>query len=168
MRGTDEDGHVANFVETEQALLHEDGRQTSFVQIRGSIPFFWNSPVCMKVGWQMHLYFHLTKIQVLTAMPPPPTFWQYTPRVYIGDETKSMSSSKKHVDELSEHYGKEGVVFVNLIDMKNDQQALGIRFKKVIDELKLKTLRYVWFDFHHECKKMKYGNLFKLVSVCYE
>ena len=50
MRGTDEDGHVANFVETEQALLHEDGRQTSFVQIRGSIPFFWHSPVCMKVS----------------------------------------------------------------------------------------------------------------------
>lgn len=49
MRGLDEEGHVANFVETEQALLHEDGRQTSFVQIRGSIPLFWASPVCMKV-----------------------------------------------------------------------------------------------------------------------
>jgi phosphatidylinositol 4-phosphatase len=49
MRGVDEEGHVANFVETEQALLHEDGRQTSFVQIRGSIPLFWASPVCMKV-----------------------------------------------------------------------------------------------------------------------
>lgn len=51
MRGLDEEGHVANFVETEQALLHEDGRQTSFVQVRGSIPLFWASPVCMKVRW---------------------------------------------------------------------------------------------------------------------
>lgn len=49
MRGADEEGRVANFVETEQALLHEDGRQTSFVQVRGSIPLFWASPVCMKV-----------------------------------------------------------------------------------------------------------------------
>ena len=34
MRGIDDEGHVANFVETEQALLHEDGRQTAFVEVR--------------------------------------------------------------------------------------------------------------------------------------
>ena len=107
---------------------------------------------------------HLTLDDVLGALLSL-AYLQYTPRVYFGDDAKSMVASKKHVDELLDHYGKEGVVFVNLIDMKKDQQALGIRFKKTIDDLKLKTLRYVWFDFHHECKKMKYGNLFKLVST---
>ncbi len=34
MRGIDEDGNVANFVETEQACIFPDGRQTSFVQVR--------------------------------------------------------------------------------------------------------------------------------------
>lgn len=29
-------------------------------------------------------------------------------------------------------------------------------------------LEYVWFDFHGECKKMKWENLSKLVSICEE
>lgn len=50
-RGIDHEGHVANFVETEQVLLvdqptsdggiDESSVQLSFVQIRGSMPFFW-------------------------------------------------------------------------------------------------------------------------------
>ena len=50
-RGIDRDGHVANFVETEQVLLldspstdglgDEVNAQLSFVQIRGSMPMFW-------------------------------------------------------------------------------------------------------------------------------
>ena len=40
VRGVDDDGHVANFVETEQ-LVTLDKSCTSFVQIRGSVPLFW-------------------------------------------------------------------------------------------------------------------------------
>ena len=52
-RGIDSEGHVANFVETEQVLLVEEQQQPgqkafdrfaeklSFVQVRGSAPFFW-------------------------------------------------------------------------------------------------------------------------------
>jgi hypothetical protein len=52
-RGIDHEGHVANFVETEQLLLVEEKQQPgqksfdrfaaklSFAQIRGSAPFFW-------------------------------------------------------------------------------------------------------------------------------
>jgi hypothetical protein len=138
MRGVDEEGHVANFVESEQALLHGDGRQTAFVQIRGSIPLFWSSPVCMK----------------------------YTPAVTIGDFNKSVAAARKHVDGVVETYGNLGVIFVNLINMKKDEQKLGIKFKEVVDKLERKQqLRYVWFDFHHECRKMKYQNLHKLVSA---
>jgi len=31
-----------------------------------------------------------------------------------------------------------------------------------------KTLEYVWFDFHGECKKMKWENLSKLVAIVKE
>lgn len=49
-RGIDHEGHVANFVETEQILLvdepsqeggDEASVQLSFVEVRGSIPLFW-------------------------------------------------------------------------------------------------------------------------------
>ncbi|XP_062319959.1 phosphatidylinositide phosphatase SAC2 [Osmerus eperlanus] len=40
-RGVDTDGHVANFVETEQ-LIHVHSHTLSFVQSRGSVPVFWS------------------------------------------------------------------------------------------------------------------------------
>ena len=39
-RGIDEDGHVANYVETEQRLFCRN-QTTSLVQTRGSVPLFW-------------------------------------------------------------------------------------------------------------------------------
>ena len=41
MRGLDDEGHVANFVETEQ-IIEVDGYRSSFVQTRGSVPMFWS------------------------------------------------------------------------------------------------------------------------------
>ena len=44
-RGADDDGRVANFVETEQIIDFSVGDRrhiVSFVQIRGSIPLFWS------------------------------------------------------------------------------------------------------------------------------
>ena len=41
-------GHVANEVETEQVVhdasttLHDSGKYTSFLQLRGSVPSFWS------------------------------------------------------------------------------------------------------------------------------
>lgn len=43
VRGVDDCGHVANFAESEQAI-HLGADVTSFVQIRGSVPLFWDQP----------------------------------------------------------------------------------------------------------------------------
>ena len=40
-RGIDDDGNVANFVETETILWHPSGLCFSYAQIRGSVPLFW-------------------------------------------------------------------------------------------------------------------------------
>jgi hypothetical protein len=42
-RGVDDAGHVANFAETEQVIMLGD-EVSSFVQIRGSVPLFWEQP----------------------------------------------------------------------------------------------------------------------------
>ena len=41
MRGLNDEGHVANFVETEQ-VLYRDSDVASFVQVRGLVPVFWD------------------------------------------------------------------------------------------------------------------------------
>lgn len=40
-RGIDDDGNVANFVETETVYWHASGLCFSYAQIRGSVPIFW-------------------------------------------------------------------------------------------------------------------------------
>lgn len=43
VRGTNDEGHVANFVETEQ-VIYLDNELTSYLQTRGSVPLFWEQP----------------------------------------------------------------------------------------------------------------------------
>ncbi|KAL8807496.1 MAG: hypothetical protein Q9182_000661 [Xanthomendoza sp. 2 TL-2023] len=40
-RGIDDDGNVANFVESETVLWHPSGLCFSYAQVRGSVPIFW-------------------------------------------------------------------------------------------------------------------------------
>lgn len=74
---------------------------------------------------------------------------------------------KKHLDDLNEDYNQ--VTFVNLIDKKGDQFKLGNYFNMVHDNLlneytEENKSNYIWFDFHNNCKKMKYENLEILLS----
>ena len=145
-RGLDENGNAANFVETEQILLYADGKISSFVQIRGSIPLQWASPVLMK----------------------------YDPNVLISvNRARNLDLAQKHIADITSHYsdnsGSSCVLLINLVDNKRDQGRLGTEFKEVIDALRPRVnhpIVFHWFDFHHECKqKGKWNNLTKLVSM---
>ena len=61
-------------------------------------------------------------------------------------------------------YGKQ--YLVNLIDTKGSQNMIGQQFSKLHRDLKDNSLHYTWFDFHKECKKMKWENLSKLIDIC--
>lgn len=42
-RGVDENGEVANYVETEQIVSYQS-HEVSFIQVRGSVPVYWSQP----------------------------------------------------------------------------------------------------------------------------
>jgi hypothetical protein len=54
--------------------------------------------------------------------------------------------------------------FINLIDKKGSQDRIGKKFTEMIKALKNPSIEYTWFDFHGECKNMKWENLSKLVA----
>ncbi|XP_069468044.1 phosphatidylinositide phosphatase SAC2 isoform X2 [Ambystoma mexicanum] len=60
-RGVDKNGHVANYVETEQ-LIHVHNHTLSFVQLRGSVPVFWS-----QVGYRYNPRPRLDKSEKETA-----------------------------------------------------------------------------------------------------
>ena len=51
-RGIDDDGNVANFVETETVFYHPSSLCFSYAQIRGSVPLFWEQAAGLIPGQQ--------------------------------------------------------------------------------------------------------------------
>lgn len=130
IRGVDEEGEVANFVETEQ-ILYYNNEATSFVQTRGSIPLFWSQY---------------------------PTI-RYKPSPQLAKDKNHNDGFKRHIDNQLVFYGQQ--ILVNLIDQKGSEKVLGDHFKAAsngngYDEIQLK---YVDFDFHKECSKMRWHRL---------
>jgi hypothetical protein len=87
--------------------------------------------------------------------------WAPTVKIHPNQE-ESCIHAKKHVEEIKADYGDQQLV--NLIDKKGSQLRVGNSFTNVINNLQDKNIHYVWFDFHHECKGMKYENMAKLVE----
>jgi len=54
---------------------------------------------------------------------------------------------------------------VNLIDKKGTQKRMGEYFDKMHNVVSDTNMKLVWFDFHAECKNMKYENLSKLLDI---
>ncbi|XP_054675113.1 synaptojanin-2 isoform X2 [Grus americana] len=102
IRGVNDDGHVSNFVETEQTIYLDDDI-SSFVQIRGSVPLFWEQP-----GLQVGSH-HLRLSRGLEANAP---------------------AFDRHMTLLKEQYGKQ--VIVNLLGSRGGEEVLDRAFKKLL------------------------------------
>jgi len=146
MRGIDEDGNVANRVETEQlVVLHtgegDDIRVASFVQQRGSIPAFWSQ---------------------LPAIV-------YKPRPTLTESRDvSVDAAAAHFKKLNETYGTP-LCCVNLVDHKGGELVLANEYAAVVDALKqrdaaLFDIHYTAFDFHKECKGGRTDKLNNLLA----
>jgi len=88
---------------------------------------------------------------------------KWSPAVRINPSTEdSLVLARKHIEEMKKNYGEQ--VFINLIDKKGSQLRIGTTFTNIVNTIKDELIMYVWFDFHHECRKMKWENLSKLVD----
>ncbi|KAM3483740.1 hypothetical protein MY8738_002790 [Beauveria namnaoensis] len=136
-RGIDDDGHVANFVESETIFWSATGTVFSYVQVRGSIPVFWEQAADLIPGRQK-----------LTITRP-------------ADATQPAFN--KHFEELEAMYS--AVHVVNLLsDTKPGEVELGNAYKTGIKHCPLSRarpgggtddhamLRQTHYDFHAETK----------------
>lgn len=137
-RGADDSGNVSNFAETEQILtfLNDDNYEIfTYLQTRGSIPLLWKQSPNLK----------------------------WTPSVVINNNLiKSKSAFENHMFKLKKAY-KENFL-INLIDKKGSQKRIGEALSDMIRSFNDPSVKYTWFDFHDECKKMQYHNLSRLVN----
>ncbi|KAF2461994.1 SacI domain protein [Lineolata rhizophorae] len=149
-RGVDETGASANTVETEQILSNCDWEAStaspifSFVQVRGSIPlFFSQSPYSLK---------------------PLPIFW--------GSPETNAAAFRRHFANLATRYGS--IVAVSLVDRRGTEAKIGEAYEQAANSLnesedgidgKGSQLAFKWFDFHNECRGMRFENVSRLIDA---
>ena len=129
MRGSDSNGNPANYVETEQILEYQ-GTRCSLVQIRGSIPLFWS------------------QFPNLKYKPPP---------VPTSTGQEQVAVLKVHLEHVIQTYGS--VVLVNLINHTGPEQKMEKAFSNAVRTLNNQMVKFESFDFHHECRKMRWDRL---------
>ncbi|KAI0125909.1 SacI homology domain-containing protein [Xylariales sp. AK1849] len=139
-RGIDDDGHVANFVETETIYWSPSGVLFSYAQVRGSVPVFWEQTAGLIPGQQ--------KIAVTRS----------------ADGTQPAFD--KHFEELEQSYG--AVHIVNLLSAtKIGEAELTQLYHYGVQHCSLSRngekqsrdhalLRETDYDFHAETKTIGY------------
>ncbi|KAL3493139.1 SacI homology domain-containing protein [Aspergillus germanicus] len=132
-RGIDDDGNVANFVETETILWVPPGIAFSYVQVRGSVPIFWEQATGFLPGQQ--------KIDVTRSIEA------------------TQHAFDKHIESLELEYG--AVHVVNLLsELRPGEVEISTRFRQHIQRNLLNQradsdhalLRATEFDFYAEAR----------------
>uniref|UniRef100_A0A8C1ZVQ7 phosphoinositide 5-phosphatase n=1 Tax=Cyprinus carpio TaxID=7962 RepID=A0A8C1ZVQ7_CYPCA len=135
VRGTNDDGQVANFVETEQVIFLDD-KVSSFIQIRGSIPLFWEQPG-IQVGS------HRVKLS-------------------RGFEANAPAF-ERHFSALRRLYGKQ--VIINLLGMKEGEHMLSKAFQSHLKASEhANAVRMLNFDYHQMVKGGKTDKLITVLK----
>ncbi|KAF2723954.1 hypothetical protein K431DRAFT_310668 [Polychaeton citri CBS 116435] len=190
-RGLDEQGHVSNFNETEQAVILNDnasvatstlgsygisngqpsvsGKETqvlSYVQTRGSVPVYW------------------AEINTL----------KYTPTLTIRGVDSAKQAAALHFDEQIRLYGEN--YLVNLVNQKGREQRVKEAYEQMVKILQSSSveeqeagsktkerfniidpkeqrnwydhLHYIYFDFHSETKGLKFHRSQLLLDQLHE
>ena len=136
-RGVDDDGHVANFVESETIYWHSSGLCFSYVQVRGSVPVFWEQSPGLLPGQQK---IHITRSVEATQ----PAFDKHFEHLELKYGTvhilNLLSKSRPGEIDMTMRY-KNHVVNSHLNQIIQFEESEGQRM-----------LQQSQFDFHAEAK----------------
>lgn len=140
-RGIDDDGNVANFVETETIFWTPFGVTLSYVQLRGSIPLFWEQAAGLLPGQQ--------KIQITRSpQATQPAFdkhFQDLEDKYSAIHVVNLLSKEKQQEiELSNRY--RGHITRSHSNNRQDHDGRGEH----------RLLRETDYDFHAETRSSGY------------
>ncbi|XP_010547401.1 PREDICTED: phosphoinositide phosphatase SAC6-like [Tarenaya hassleriana] len=127
-RGADPDGYVANFVETEQ-IIQTSGYTSSFVQVRGLMPFMWEQIVDLT----------------------------YKPKFEIVRPEEAPRIAERHFLDLRKKYGS--VLAADLVNKHGGEGRLSEKFASAMQHITGDDVRYLHFDFHRICGHVHFERL---------
>jgi phosphatidylinositol 4-phosphatase len=144
-RGIDDKGNVSNFNESEQFVLADKAGneekdlvgqvRLSYLQTRGSVPVYW------------------AEVNNL----------RYKPDLLIMDREETGESTALHFAQQTNLYGDNHLV--NLVNQKGYEKPVKDAYERAIENIDNPKIHYTYYDFHHECKGMKFHNVIDLVKT---
>lgn len=135
-RGIDEEGNVANFNETEQIFTTSNNQIYSFLQTRGSVPLYWSEINNLK----------------------------YKPNLVVSARP-AQGATAKHFREQVDLYGDN--YLVNLVNQSGYEKPVKDAYAKAVETLPESLaahVNYIYFDFHHECRRMRWDRVKLLIE----
>ena len=57
-----------------------------------------------------------------------------------------------------------GNILVNLVNQTGHEKPIKLAYEELIRNLGLEKVKYVYFDFHAECSKMRWGRISLLIE----
>ncbi|XP_050442275.1 phosphatidylinositol-3-phosphatase SAC1 [Adelges cooleyi] len=117
-----------------EMIVEYNNTRSSYVQTRGSIPLFWSQYPTLK----------------------------YKPVVQISSNENHFDAATQHFNEQISFYGQQ--ILINLIDHRGAEQELERKYHDIVNMIDNNNIKYEAFDFHSECKKMRWDRLSILVN----
>ncbi|KAI7370383.1 hypothetical protein KC354_g1324 [Hortaea werneckii] len=186
-RGLDEQGHVSNYNETEQAIILNDSASSGLSSFAGDQGFQNGKPVG---GRETQV---LAYVETRGSVP---VYWaevntlKYTPKLQIRGVESAAKAAGSHFDEQIRLYGEN--YMVNLVNQKGREKNVKDAYEDMVkilqstpvekQERDQKTnerfnvieptdqkswydhLHYVYFDFHNETKGLKFHRALLLLD----
>lgn len=73
-----------------------------------------------------------------------------------------VDSLRRHVEPLVQQYGD--IYIVNLVNQKGYEKPVKEAFERAVTELDNSHVHYTYFDFHHECKGLRFDRVSLLID----
>uniref|UniRef100_A0A671USU7 SAC1 like phosphatidylinositide phosphatase b n=1 Tax=Sparus aurata TaxID=8175 RepID=A0A671USU7_SPAAU len=121
-----------------EQIVQHSSSKASLVQTRGSIPFYWSQRPNLK----------------------------YKPKPQISKTMNHLDGFQRHFDSQIILYGRQ--VILNLINQKGSEKPLELAFDKMVTSLGNGMIKYIAFDFHKECSRMRWHRLQILLDMVAE
>ncbi|XP_053401252.1 phosphatidylinositol-3-phosphatase SAC1-like [Mercenaria mercenaria] len=129
--------------------LDMEGQVANFVETEQILQY--DGTCCSYVQTRGSIPLHWTQRPCLKYMP--------LPQLRTTNHIEGMS---RHFEDQVFLYGDQ--VVVNLVNSKGYESQLEKALKQYIADVKNTRVKYEYFDFHHECRKMRWDRLAVLVS----
>ncbi|KAK1996690.1 hypothetical protein LX36DRAFT_658332 [Colletotrichum falcatum] len=190
-RGVDDEGHAANYNETEQIAVFNDPGGSAMGGFAGSSDMQSGKYGAPAAGTEAQL---ASYVQTRGSVP---TYWaeinslRYTPKLQVRGVDAALPAAKAHFDEQIRIYGDN--YLINLVNQKGREQRVKASYEQMVEKLvsspkertepdrgvtdekfhliqpekraaEFDRLHYIYFDYHHETKGMKMHRAYALVE----